>query len=274
MSRRAHARDRAHALLMSAIDAVVLAWENTQLAAQPLTTALTGALGLQARRTAARPLAWATLYAALLCLLGYLVIDRPLAFWFKAHIGGDAEGFWKTVTRLGEAHLYLVPAGLLFAGFWLASLNAAEPARRLALRRLAAVPGFVFAAVAVSGLIGRAVKYGLGRYRPRALFDENLYGFAWLSHGWLTNSFPSGHTQAAFAAMTALTLVWPRYDIAFIAIAVLVGLSRVLTTVHYFSDAIGGAWLGVMVTVLLHRWLSARGIEIRRRPERDRRLLD
>lgn len=250
--------------LRAGLDRLEEAWER----AAPLR----GVLSAQAARSRRRPLTWGTVYAALLCVLGVLAIDRPLAWLFKANIGGDVEGFLKVVTRLGEAGLYLVPAGLLWVALMLAALAARSVETAQRLRRLSFVPMFVFAGIAVSGIIGNAVKCGLGRTRPRYLFDQGLYGFEFLNTSWGMNSFPSGHTQAAFAAMTALTLIFPRYDIAFIAIAVLVGASRVLTTVHYFSDAVAGAWLGVTVTVLIHRLLTAKGIDVRVRLERDRRL--
>ncbi len=214
-----------------------------------------------------RPLTWGGLVALALVLLGWFVIDRPLALYFKAHTHGHAEGFWKVVTDLGLAELYLVPSALLTAGLLLASLKYGER-----LRRLAWTPGFVFLAMAVSGILNSLIKWTLGRARPRLLFDEGFYGVVFFSHKWMYNSFPSGHTQAAFAAMAALTLVMPRYDVAFIAIAVLVAASRVATSVHYFSDAIAGAWLAVTVTVLIHRALEKRGIDVRLRLERDKRL--
>ena len=74
--------------------------------------------------------------------------------------------------------------------------------------------------------------------------------------------------------MTALTLILPRYDAAFMAIAILVAASRVLTSVHFLSDAVMGAWLGTVVTLAIHHLLARRGIDVRLRCERDRRLVD
>ncbi|MBI3633777.1 MAG: class I SAM-dependent methyltransferase [Candidatus Vogelbacteria bacterium] len=42
-----------------------------------------------------------TLYCTLVIVLGYFAFDRPLAGWAKAHVTGEAEGFWKIVTNLG-----------------------------------------------------------------------------------------------------------------------------------------------------------------------------
>lgn len=231
------------------------------------------AIARQWARTRRWPLSWLTVYAVVVATLGYGVLDRPLAFWFKAHVTGEFEGFLKTVTHLGLAGLWLVPSGLLWVVLMLAWRAAPLVEIRARLGRVAWVPAFIFLSVAVSGLINTAIKIGIGRLRPRALFEDNVYGFLPLTHGYISNSFPSGHSQAAFAAMTAMMLVFPRYDALFLTVAVLVAASRVLTTVHFLSDAVTGAWLGVVVTVLLYRLLAWRGIDVRLKFERDRKLL-
>jgi membrane-associated phospholipid phosphatase len=253
----------------------LLAWEDVCLMAADMRLRVQPAWAVVeavARFCRRRPLTGGTAVAAVFGLLSFLLFDRPLAWFLKAHMGGDFEGFLKTVTNLGLGGVYLIPSGLLVVVLVLSALSAPSLARRHALFAKAWVPGFVFLSVAVSGLLNNLVKFVLGRYRPRYLFDEGLYGFTYLNHSWAMNSFPSGHSQAAFAAMTALTLVFPRYDIAFYAIAVLVAASRFLTTVHFLSDTIAGAWLGMLVTILIHRALTKRGIDVRGRMERDRRL--
>jgi membrane-associated phospholipid phosphatase len=205
-----------------------------------------------------RLLAWGTALVLLACTLSFFFLDRALAFAIKAAMGGGPEAFFEQVTKLGKAELYLIPSGVLFV----ALLALARWRHSERLQRLAALPAFVFAAMAISGIAGNIIKTLLGRYRPRYLFDEGLYGFAGVSHQWAMNSFPSGHTQAAFAAMTALALLYPRLQAAFFALAVMVGASRVLLTVHYLSDVLGGAWLGMGTALALHRWLRSRGVAL------------
>lgn len=262
---------------MSPLDRATMLWERGAAIVTERWRESAGmrrALAGQWSRTRRWPLTWMTVYAFGLIVLGYVLLDRPLAFWFKARVSGEFEGFLKTVTTLGLGGVWLVPSGLAVVVILLAWRAAPLLEMRARLARAAWVPGFVFLSVALSGLLNTLIKVLVGRVRPRGLFEDGVYGFVPLTHAYLTNSFPSGHSQAAFAAMTALTLVFPRYDIAFIAIAVLVAASRVLTTVHFLSDAAMGAWLGVVVTVILHRTLLRRGIDVRLRFERDRKLLD
>jgi undecaprenyl-diphosphatase len=60
-------------------------------------------------------------------------------------------------------------------------------------------------------------------------------------------SFPSGHAATAFAAATAVALVYPRLRVPALALAALVALSRVYLGVHYWSDVIVGSMFGVVV---------------------------
>lgn len=91
--------------------------------------------------------------------------------------------------------------------------------------------------------------------RPRPYVDEtSIYRQFWLLVGQHTesdNSFPSGHTTAAFAAATALFLRCDRrYSwTAFIA-AILVAVSRIYLCVHFASDVLVGVIVGIISGVL------------------------
>ena len=59
-------------------------------------------------------------------------------------------------------------------------------------------------------------------------------------------SFPSGHTCASFAAMSAILLSKNRLWIPAAVIAVVVAFSRLYLYVHYPSDVLAGALLGML----------------------------
>jgi undecaprenyl-diphosphatase len=63
--------------------------------------------------------------------------------------------------------------------------------------------------------------------------------------------FPSNHAVNVFAAMTVLSLFIRRYWGVFIAIAVLVGLSRIYLGRHYPTDVLAGALIGTVLSIFL-----------------------
>jgi len=247
--------------LAGAADRVALAGEEAAIRVESAWRRL-AALGAFFRPFGRRPLTWGTLAVVLFCPLAMLLLDRPLALALHDHVGANLEGFFKTVTNLGLAEYYLVPAGLLWLVLWLRARGCLIPAERRRRLDLAWRPGFLFLSVAASGVAENLVKVTLGRLRPRLLFEKGLYGFQPFNHEWAMNSFPSGHSQAAFAAMTALVILAPRYDLLWLLIAFLVAASRVVTTVHYLSDAVAGSWLGFAGALLIARALRARGIDV------------
>jgi len=87
--------------------------------------------------------------------------------------------------------------------------------------------------------------------RPRPYTNEgSIFHELWLvmgQHSESDKSFPSGHTTAAFSAMTAVFLVGNRRIswTAFI-FGILMGISRIYLAVHYASDVLGGIVVGLV----------------------------
>lgn len=70
-------------------------------------------------------------------------------------------------------------------------------------------------------------------------------------------SFPSGHTAASFASVTALWLAGKkRWAMAALPLAVLIAFSRMYLCVHFPTDILGGAVLGTACG-----WLGAWSIK-------------
>jgi hypothetical protein len=84
-------------------------------------------------------------------------------------------------------------------------------------------------------LASTAVTYGIkfGSQRSRPGSDSH-------------NSFPSGHTQIAFASATALHMSYGFWKaLPFYSLGVFTGLSRIADNAHWLSDVVAGATVGV-----------------------------
>jgi undecaprenyl-diphosphatase len=129
------------------------------------------------------------------------------------------------LSKTGDGPLYLVITGLLYWG-----------------------EGFespFLQAVLLAFLIERPVyfvlKNGLRRNRPQAAL-QNFRSIITPSDKF---SFPSGHTSAAFMMATLLGYYFPSQMPLLYCWAVLVGFSRVVLGVHFPTDTLVGAILGI-----------------------------
>lgn len=172
---------------------------------------------------------------------------------------------FEVITELGDSSLYLVPAGVAI----IALAFAAPTSRRLdaALRQISLRLGFLFVAVAGTGIAANLVKRSVGRVRPHHLADGatiEFDPFAWAAKA---ASFPSGHATTAAALGAVLVLLYGRKGVPWaVALMLLVGLSRVVVGAHFISDVVAGALLGWLGTVWLARFLARRGLVFRTSP--------
>lgn len=67
-------------------------------------------------------------------------------------------------------------------------------------------------------------------------------------------SFPSGHACSSFASATALTLALKWRGAWSFILASLIAFSRVYVGVHYMSDVIFGAALGVLISLFTYKF--------------------
>jgi len=105
---------------------------------------------------------------------------------------------------------------------------------------------------------GNILKHSFERIRPCDALD----GVRLLAGCGKSFSMPSNHSVNAFAFISPLCMLLKnRMRYAFVAVAILVGFSRVYIGVHYPSDTIAGALLGVMLgisVVQFYHWSSER----------------
>ncbi len=171
-----------------------------------------------------------------------------------------APDLWpvRLYTDLGNSRIFLVPLGaaLMVILCWTAIL----PRRiaNLVLASLAVRFAYIFIAISLSGLFGKAIKGMIGRSRPFVGGEANAFYFLPFSFDIRFESFPSGHANTAFAAAFAIAAVWPQTRYVMWTYAVLMALSRIVLLAHHPSDVLGGAVVGVIGAMLVREWFAAR----------------
>ena len=189
-------------------------------------------------------------------------LDRPTAEFFH-RIGVPWRATALLVTQFGFGTPYLIAFALAFVVLrWGGNAPPLRP-WAAAMRAAARVPAFLFAALALSGLLVDALKPIFGRTRPGLLFAGGTYDFSWFGLRADHWSFPSGHAETAAALMTALWCLWPRPLPFYVLGTMLVAASRLLLGAHYLSDVAMGCFIGVVVTrALAERMLPRRPVAL------------
>ncbi len=109
----------------------------------------------------------------------------------------------------------------------------------------------------VAGAISTTLKLTVQRARPFTTYPDVIYQKTEVG----SYSFPSGHTNFAFATATSLTLAFPKWYVIVPAYsyAAAVGYSRMYLGVHYPSDVLAGALIGAgsaLLTWKAQKWLN------------------
>jgi len=160
-------------------------------------------------------------------------MDRAILLFIHQHVPAGLTGFFQAVTFIGSFDFFAPLLGIVTVAF--------------ALSKKWFEMLLVDAAACCGGLMIYVVKTMTARERP-ALWETRWY--------WGT-SFPSGHTLETACVGMALALclgnVWPRGRMVFRAGALvwltLVGASRLVLGVHWPTDVMAAACIGLLIPI-------------------------
>ena len=173
-------------------------------------------------------------------------LDSKILLLIQEHIRCSAlDGPMKIVTFLGNA-----------GAVWIALTLILLILRRARKAGIACLSALLIDFIAVNVALKNIVR----RVRPY----EVIEGLRLIVAPAVDFSFPSGHAASSFAVAWTLFRVAPkRYGVPALILAVLISLSRLYVGIHYPTDVLGGALIGIAAAeaaVALTKRLRAKAV--------------
>ncbi|WP_153799981.1 phosphatase PAP2 family protein [Foetidibacter luteolus] len=155
-----------------------------------------------------------------------------------------SSGFWQVVSPSVYMASYSLPAGMYICGVLAKDKDLKRNAWQLT------------GTILISGAVTHTLKTLIRRKRPYESYPGIIHPY---KPNYDHRSMPSGHTSLAFATATGIALEYRKWYIAApaLAYAAAVGYSRMYLGVHYPSDVLAGAAVGVGSAWLSH-YLAAK----------------
>jgi undecaprenyl-diphosphatase len=148
--------------------------------------------------------------------------EKHLEHWIVAHRVGWLDWFFIALSWIGSLGTVWLVIALVVSLTW----------------RRPAILLMVVAADVAASLLADLGKALIPRHRP---YEHQLGPHS------STHSFPSGHAATSFACATVLAHYVPHLRVPLYVLAALIAFSRVYNGMHYPTDVLAGAILGVLV---------------------------
>lgn len=169
-------------------------------------------------------------------------LDVSLFQWINGHHAPPLDLVMKALSYGTE----------LFALWWAVILVLLFLGKRF--RRTAAALAVTL--VVQGAIVDGAMKHVARRERPyKAVEEARQMGVPWGGY-----SFPSGHASSCFAAATVLSSAFPAAAPLLFLFAVTVAYSRVYLGMHYPSDVLTGAVIGILIALAVLRLFRKRKV--------------
>ncbi|MBC7348388.1 MAG: phosphatase PAP2 family protein [Candidatus Aminicenantes bacterium] len=173
---------------------------------------------------------------ASVAVLAFLPADESIHLWVSGEPGAAGATGARIFSGLGGPAVLL---GLVSSGYLFGCLNHSPETRKT----------FLLAAesLLLTEILVQVGKTGLGRARPYT--GEGAFSFHPLNFREKWNSFPSGHSAAAWALAATISerVDNPYLEALLYTFATGVSLSRILLDKHFASDVLAGSVIGYFV---------------------------
>ncbi len=194
--------------------------------------------------TKEQPKTAAFIYVCLFCAFSINFLDKPFAL---SCLNDEKEGFFYYLAEINPSGWWF----LILIALWLvymavAGLSLTTEVFEKNLQKAHAVL-FVLLTLSLSSLVTLVINILAGRYTPEFLDTMHLYGFSAFRFRVTETSFPSFGVQSLWAVIMASAYFLPQIRKLLYALAGLMTLSVVFTAQCFLSDAVMGAFIGIMM---------------------------
>lgn len=172
-------------------------------------------------------------------------LDIIIFRWLNSWVGYSSFIDWTIFFRATYLWYLMAGAVIVLPIFTLLPRFRQYRKRHLDLLYFAFVSAF-----SARFVVAEVIKYIFNRPRPFIV----LSGVHQLLQHSAGRSFPSGHASLAFAIAAAVAFYYPKTSILFFLAAINVGVARAVAGVHWPSDILGGALVGIGTAVFVH-WI-------------------
>lgn len=171
--------------------------------------------------------------------------EISILLWIQENLRGILDGFWITVTSLGDGGWFWIVIGILLLWF--------KKTRTAGITLLTAL-------LLNMCMTNLTLKDFFARPRPYMVSPELVTLIPPLS----SYSFPSGHTSVSFSAALVLYRMLPKkVGIPSVILAVMIGFSRLYVGVHFPTDVLGGIAVGVIASTAAYYLVQFIGEKIK-----------
>lgn len=166
-----------------------------------------------------------------------MVFEIEIIKWLQSIRNDFLDFLFEFFTMFGEE---LIVIAILGGVYWVVNKKAGE---RLGI--------IVFLSLGLNSVL----KLIFMRPRPFQV-DNSIVNLRPETSG--SYSMPSGHTQSASTVFFGLYQFFKKRYLLILAIVItsLVALSRMYIGVHYLTDVLAGAAIGIVITYYMYKWLS------------------
>lgn len=178
--------------------------------------------------------------------LCYFFVDKPVVFFLHAH--GFREYSWlHWIQKIPNVMLPLLPFALAYYGYKYYKKSISHFDRFIL---------HCIVSLILISIVKYPIKYIFARHWPASfcnnlsLLNDGVYGFSFFNIGKAYEAFPSGNAAKIFSMATIIWYFYPRWRWLGVLLVILSVIGVVGLYYHFVSDIIGGAFLGITITVL------------------------